>query len=220
MTANCPGHMDQERVDSARNASGFPEGTRLRAFLTRSPVSYPCGHGAQRARTGLTPARAAMQWAAHFPFHRVASPLDPCTVEKKPHQSGIYKNTDFTLSPKVLLVDDEREFVQTLAERLMLRGVRSAVAHDGETALHLIDEAVPEVMILGLKMPGIGGIEVLKRVKAMRPEIEVIILTGHGSRTDLEACLKLGAFACLHKPLDIDLLSSTLKAATDKFSRM
>lgn len=103
----------------------------------------------------------------------------------------------------------------------MLRNVRSAVAHDGETALHLIDKVGPEVMILDLKMPGIDGIEVLQRVKAMRPEIEVIILTGHGSQADLNACLKLGAFACLHKPVDIDLLSSTLKAATDKFtSRM
>ncbi len=65
-------------------------------------------------------------------------------------------------------------------------------------------------------MPGIDGIGVLRQVKATRPEIEVIILTGHGSEDDRAVCMELGAFAYLHKPVDIDLLSQTLKAANDK----
>jgi DNA-binding NtrC family response regulator len=77
-------------------------------------------------------------------------------------------------------------------------------------------EDEPEVMILDLKMPGIDGIEVLKRVKQTRPEIEVIILTGHGSEEDRTTCMGLGAFAYLQKPVDIDLLTETLKKANEK----
>jgi DNA-binding response OmpR family regulator len=71
-------------------------------------------------------------------------------------------------------------------------------------------------MILDLKMPGIDGIEVLKRVKQTRPEIEVIILTGHGSEQDRATCLELGAFAYLQKPVDIELLTTTLKKANEQ----
>jgi two-component system, OmpR family, response regulator CpxR len=92
----------------------------------------------------------------------------------------------------------------------------SAVAYDGESALAMISEDEPEVMILDLKMPGIDGIEVLKRVKQSRPEIEVIILTGHGSEQDRQTCLDLGAFAYLQKPVDIELLTDTLKKANEK----
>ena len=132
------------------------------------------------------------------------------------HRSDIYRKHDFEAPSRVLLVDDEREFVQTLSERLMLRDMGSAVAYDGESALNLIREDEPEVMLLDLKMPGIDGLEVLKRVKETRPEIEVIILTGHGSGADKEMCMKLGAFAYLQKPLDIDLLSDTIKNANEK----
>jgi two-component system, OmpR family, response regulator CpxR len=137
-------------------------------------------------------------------------------VGKDYHQADVYRRYDFELPSKVLLVDDEREFVQTLSERLLMRDMGSAVAYDGESALAMISEDEPEVMILDLKMPGIDGIEVLKRVKQSRPEIEVIILTGHGSEQDRQTCLDLGAFAYLQKPVDIELLTVTLKKANEK----
>jgi len=137
-------------------------------------------------------------------------------VGKGYHQADIYRKVDFELPSKVLLVDDEREFVQTLSERLLMRDMGSAVAYDGESALAMIGEDEPEVMILDLKMPGIDGIEVLKRVKQTRPDIEVIILTGHGSEADRATCLKLGAFAYLQKPVDIEVLTDTLKKANEK----
>lgn len=136
-------------------------------------------------------------------------------VGKGYHKTDIYRKYDFEL-PKLLLVDDEREFVQTLSERLLIRDMGSAVAYDGESALDMIHEDEPEVMILDLKMPGIDGIEVLRRVKQKRPEIEIIILTGHGSEDDRRICMELGAFAYLQKPVDIDLLSDTLKKAKEK----
>ena len=135
------------------------------------------------------------------------------------YQTDIYRKYDFKAPSKLLLVDDEREFVQTLSERLLLRDMGSAVAYDGESALKLIKEDEPEVMILDLKMPGIDGIEVLRRVKESNPDIEVIILTGHGSDADREVCMKLGAFAYLQKPVDIDLLSETLKKANERIQQ-
>lgn len=135
------------------------------------------------------------------------------------HKSDIYRKHDFAMPSKVLLVDDEREFVQTLSERLMMRDMGPAVAYDGESALNLINEDEPEVIIVDLKMPGINGLEVLRKVKETRPEIEVIILTGHGHEADRELCMKLGAFAYLQKPLDINELSEIIKKANEKIQR-
>jgi len=100
-------------------------------------------------------------------------------VGKDFYQADVYRKYDLEMPSKLLLVDDERTFAQTLSERLSLRDIGSLVAYDGESALNLIKEEEPEVMILDLKMPGIDGIEVLKRVKQTNPQIEVIILTGH-----------------------------------------
>jgi CheY-like chemotaxis protein/cytidylate kinase len=136
-------------------------------------------------------------------------------VGKDFYQTDVYRKFDFELPSKVLLVDDEREFVQTLSERLLMRDMGSAVAYDGESALQMVTEEEPEVMILDLKMPGIDGIEVLKRVKGTHPDMEVIILTGHGSEVDRETCMKLGAFAYLQKPVDIEVLSETIKKANE-----
>jgi CheY-like chemotaxis protein/cytidylate kinase len=132
------------------------------------------------------------------------------------HKSDIYRKHDFEMPSKVLLVDDEREFVQTLSERLTMRDMGSAVAYDGKSALKLIKEDEPEVIIVDLKMPGVDGLEVLRKVKETRPEIEVIILTGHGHEEDRQLCMELGAFAYLQKPLDINVLSETIQKANEK----
>ena len=138
------------------------------------------------------------------------------SVGQEYHQSNIYRKHSFEAPSKVLLVDDEREFVQTLSERLQLRDMGSAVAYDGKSALDLVRNDDPEVMIIDLKMPGIDGMEILKEVKQTRPEIEVIVLTGHGSEQDRKKCMDLGAFAYMQKPVDINLLSETLKKAHEK----
>ncbi|KIX13137.1 response regulator [Dethiosulfatarculus sandiegensis] len=129
------------------------------------------------------------------------------------YQADVYRRADFKLPSKVLLVDDEREFVETLSERLMLRAIGSAVVYNGKEALKLADEDEPEVMVLDLKMPGIDGMEVLRRIKQEHPEVEVIILTGHGSDRDRQECMEKGAFAYLEKPVDIETLSQTMQKA-------
>ena len=137
-------------------------------------------------------------------------------VGKDFHKSDIYRKHNFEIPSKVLLVDDEREFVQTLSERLMMRDMGSAVAYDGDSALQLIKDDDPEVIIVDLKMPGIDGFDVLRKVKETRPEIEVIIVTGHGDEEDRQLCMDLGAFAYLQKPVDINVLSETIQQANEK----
>lgn len=131
-------------------------------------------------------------------------------------EQDFYRKIDSETPSRVLLVDDEREFVQTLSERLLMRDMGTVVAYDGMQALSIIDEDEPDVVILDLKMPEIDGIEVLRRVKANHPQVEVIVLTGHGSNEDKNACQKLGAFAYLQKPVDINVLTGIMKAAYEK----
>ncbi len=140
-------------------------------------------------------------------------------VGKKFYQADVYRKYDLEMPSKLLLVDDERQFAQTLSERLRLREIGSVIAYDGESALDMIKEEEPDVMILDLKMPGIDGIEVLKRVKQTNPLIEVIILTGHGSEADKELCMQLGAFAYLEKPVDVNVLSETIQKANEKIKQ-
>jgi len=125
---------------------------------------------------------------------------------------------DIKRREKVLLVDDEVEFVDTLSERLMSRNIMTSVAYSGEEALESLNKELPDVIILDLKMPGIDGIEVLRKVKKEHPETEVIILTGHGSEKEKILSYELGAFAYLEKPVNIDILSETMKKAYEKIN--
>jgi DNA-binding response OmpR family regulator len=114
---------------------------------------------------------------------------------------------------KVLLVDDEEDFVTALAERLQLRGIDAQVATDGETALMLIAAAPPQVVILDVMMPGLGGGDVLKRMKADYPQIPVILLTGNTSMEAGPAGMQQGAFDYLVKPVDIHELIAKMEKA-------
>jgi len=114
---------------------------------------------------------------------------------------------------KLLLVDDEEDFVRTLAERLDLRDLGSKTALDGEQALGYVGEKEPDVMVLDLKMPGIDGMEVLRRVRQTYPNIQVIIQTGHGNDLDEAEARRLGIFDYLKKPVEIEILVATIKAA-------
>ena len=129
------------------------------------------------------------------------------------YQPGVYRRFNPELPSKVLLVDDEREYVQTLSERLQARDMGSMIVYNGEQALSFLEDDEPEVMVLDLRMPGVDGIEVLRQIKQKHQSVEVIVLTGHGSEKDEELCMKLGAFAYLRKPVDIDRLSQTMQEA-------
>lgn len=117
---------------------------------------------------------------------------------------------------KILLVDDEEEFVSTLAERLRMRGIDTQVAYDGEGALRQIVASPPEAVILDVMMPGMGGLEVLRRIKEDHPSIAVILLTGIGSTREGVEGMRLGAFDYLMKPLQIEALIEKIREALKK----
>ena len=117
---------------------------------------------------------------------------------------------------KILLVDDEKQFVDTLAERLAMRGFSARVACDGPQALKAVEEPT-DVIVLDLRMPGMDGFEVLRSVKKSNPQVQVIILTGHGGDAEEQTAYRMGAYNFLKKPMDIDeLLNSIRMAYRDK----
>ena len=117
---------------------------------------------------------------------------------------------------KVLVVDDERDFLVPITKRLGLRDLEVAAANSGEEALAVLPEFGPDVVVLDVKMPGMDGIETIRQIKKNHPLVEVILLTGHAN---LEASLQgmeLGAFDYLLKPADVDALVYKIQDAFQK----
>ncbi len=117
---------------------------------------------------------------------------------------------------RVLLVDDEVEFVSTLAERLEIRGMEVLVASDGEEALRRVEQEPLDVVVLDVKMPGMDGIEALGRIKAIDPLPEVIILTGHANVDAAVEIMRLGGYEYLLKPCPIEDLAAKIDGALEK----
>jgi two-component system response regulator (stage 0 sporulation protein F) len=114
---------------------------------------------------------------------------------------------------KVLLVDDEEAFARALSERLGSRGVTAETVFGGKEALESIDKDTPDVMILDLKMPGVDGMEVLRRVKKRYPGIQTIILSGYTTDSAVREAAQLGAVDFLGKPTDINSLMDKIRTA-------
>ncbi len=85
---------------------------------------------------------------------------------------------------RVLLVDDEEEFASALAERLNMRGIRTLTAFRGEDALRMLESDPPQVVLLDIMMPGMGGKEIFERIRLEHPGISVIFLSGQGCAGD------------------------------------
>jgi two-component system OmpR family response regulator len=117
-------------------------------------------------------------------------------------------------SYRVLVVDDEEEFVSTLVERLQLRAIDAEGVTRGAEALELLKEREFDIILLDVKMPGLGGLEVIRRIKAVHPKTEVILLTGHSSAEAVEEGMNAGALEYLMKPVDIEDLIRLFKRAS------
>ena len=116
----------------------------------------------------------------------------------------------------VLLVDDEEQFLDALTQRLETRGLKVKAVTSGEDAVDQVEDHNFDAIIVDLAMPGIDGIETLKRIKEKRPDLEIIMLTGHATvKSGIEA-MKLGAVDFLEKPADIDALTAKIKKAQAK----
>jgi DNA-binding NtrC family response regulator len=114
---------------------------------------------------------------------------------------------------KVLLVDDETEFRETLMKRLRKRNLLITGASSGEEALAVLERTPVDVVVLDVRMPGMDGIETLRAIKKQCPLVEVIMLTGHASLEVAIQGMELGAFDYLMKPMDIDELVYKLEDA-------
>jgi len=120
------------------------------------------------------------------------------------------------LEAKVLLVDDEEEFCNMLSERLETRGMKVNAVLSGEDAVKRVEDQNFDAIILDLAMPGIDGIETLRRIKEKRPDLEILMLTGHGTvKSGIEA-MKLGAEDFLEKPVDMKVLLEKISEAKHK----
>ena len=107
---------------------------------------------------------------------------------------------------RVMLVDDEADFLNTLMKRLKKRKLDMTGAESGEDALSILGRNPVDIVVLDVRMPGIDGIETLKEIKKQFPLIEVIMLTGHANVEVAVQGMELGAFDYLMKPMDIDEL--------------
>lgn len=114
---------------------------------------------------------------------------------------------------KVIIVDDELEFANTLRERLEIRGFEAAVAGCAGEAFTLVQKTRPDVVLLDLKMPDISGIDALSVLKEFDPGVEVIFLTGHGGGADKKSGMEKGAFDYIMKPVDIKELVTKIHQA-------
>ena len=121
------------------------------------------------------------------------------------------------MSPfKVLVVDDERDFLDSLVRRLQRRSVDAAGVTSGEAALEHLERQKADVVVLDVKMPGMNGIETLRLIKQRYPDVEVILLTGHASVESGVEGLALEAFDYLIKPVKLDELIERIMEAFDR----
>ncbi|MBU1569270.1 MAG: response regulator [Proteobacteria bacterium] len=113
----------------------------------------------------------------------------------------------------VLLVDDEREFLETLLIRLLKRRIKVTGVNSGKEALKILKETPPDVVVLDVRMQGVDGLQTLREIKKIRPLVEVIMLTGHANLEVAAEGMEAGAFDYLMKPIDVDELLYKLEDA-------
>ena len=114
---------------------------------------------------------------------------------------------------RVLIVDDEKDFVEMFSLRLQAQGEKVFTAHSGKEALKVLMQTIIDVVILDIRMPGMDGIDTLKQIKAIFPLVEVILLTGHGSTETAVKGMKLGAFDYFMKPANFEDIKIKLENA-------
>jgi len=120
----------------------------------------------------------------------------------------------------VLLVDDEVDFVEVLAERLEARGLAVDTAENGEVALEKAEKRPFDAILLDMAMPGMDGIQTLKGLLRINPDLQVILLTGRATLGQAVEAMKLGALDLLEKPVEIETLVAKIEEAATKRSSL
>jgi DNA-binding NtrC family response regulator len=123
------------------------------------------------------------------------------------------------MNKTILIVDDEKDFCTVLSDSLSQDRYRVFTALNGKMALQLAKKEKPDLMLLDIKMPGMDGVEVLRKVKKMKKEIAVIMFTAYGTLETAREAMKLGAYDYVTKPVDLFLLKSLVKEVLGKDSK-
>lgn len=118
---------------------------------------------------------------------------------------------------KVLIVDDEKDFLDIMAERIRLRGMDVSTTTSSENALKMVDEESYDAVIMDFMMPGMGGFKTLKALKESKPEVQVILLTANVPEDKCAEALKLGALDVIEKPADLNLLTQKIKNSKKEY---
>ena len=116
---------------------------------------------------------------------------------------------------RLLVVDDEVDFLESIVMRIKLRGIEAHGVTSGKQALEYLEKHADEVdvVMLDIKMPGMDGLETLQQVKKDHPDLECIVVTGHGSQEFSRLGRELGAFDYLIKPIPLDTILERVEEA-------
>ncbi len=117
------------------------------------------------------------------------------------------------MKTRVLLVDDEKDFLDIMAERLAARGMDVSTTDSAEDALKMVKKGSYDAVIMDLMMPAMDGFKALKLLKKIRPEVQIILLTGDVPQEKCIEAIKLGALDVIEKPADLNLLTQKIKDA-------
>ena len=117
------------------------------------------------------------------------------------------------MSEKVLLVDDEKEFLDIMSERMQARGMTVKTADSADKALTMLENESFDAIVMDFKMPGMDGIQALKNIKTQKPELQIILLTGYATVEKTVEAMKIGATDLLEKPADLEALAAKIKQA-------
>jgi DNA-binding NtrC family response regulator len=116
---------------------------------------------------------------------------------------------------KILVIDDEEFITRSLKQHLEKNGHEVMAAHSGEEGIDAFNSDSPDIILLDLNMPGIGGMETLKTIRKLDSDATVIIITAHGDIETAVSTIKLGAYDFIEKPFDLDRISLLIDKATE-----
>lgn len=190
----------------------------------RTAIVMLTGHGTDRHSFELTRGGAAGYLAKPSSIEEIVATLskaveearkdEPEPSDKPPEEpSGLILEPT---EPRVLLVDDEAEFLRSMTPALRRRGMEVSTAGNGQEGLDVLAETVVDVVVLDMKMPGLSGMETLKAIKRSWPLVEVIVLTGHPSLETAVEAVKHGAYDFLVKPADVEAVTEKIREAFRK----